>query len=644
MNFKYCILLLLLQTMFVQGQDNSKGDDYFFEYAYKDAIEEYTKEKEKKILSNQQFLNLADSYYKTGSFEEAGLIYKDIYAKDSTLSDTYINRLLLTVRKLDSVEAFDYFLEKSRSFFTNELKENAEFNFEIIQKNQNKKIDFFIFNCYLNSPQADFSPAFYIDDELMFTSARQQGKKSKIYGPSGESYLGIYSGKIQPDGDVTVPKMFTEIPKSIYHKATPFYSEELDGIFYVLSNADGEDLLYNKKGKNTLAIGSVNEKGTFQYLLRDLSTSFYYPFYDGKNEKLYFAANFEGGFGGTDIYYVHTNDGRIMSAPVNLGPRINTPGNEIAPFIYEGSMYFSSDIFYGFGGMDIYTSNLQLDESFSIPVNLGTGINSTADDFGFIIKNQEESGLLGYFSSNREGGKGNDDIYGFKVDEKPGIKTLMVKGVVTNPSYGREIPGTTVKLYGDENQVLKSYTTSAKGEYQFEVPWRTDFKIEASKSGYGTFVKSFDINEENTFDGIVDISLPFIEDLIQEKEEKTVVKMSKFYFDRGASKLTAGITKELDKVIIVTNSFPNIKLKVESYTDSRGSSAKNLQLSIARSETIKKYLIEKGVDPSIFVEAVGYGEDRLLNQCKDGVYCLEFLHNQNVRSYITIINYDELVK
>ena len=81
--------------------------------------------------------------------------------------------------------------------------------------------------------------------------------------------------------------MFTEIPKSIYHKATPFYSEELDGIFYVLSNADGEDLLYNKKGKNTLAIGSVNEKGTFQYLLRDLSTSFYYPFYE-KTSTLHF--------------------------------------------------------------------------------------------------------------------------------------------------------------------------------------------------------------------------------------------------------------------------------------------------------------------------------------------------------------------
>lgn len=642
MKFKYIIILLLLQGILVNGQENSKGDNYFFEYAYKDAIKEYTKEKEKKILTNQQYLNLADSYYKTGAFKEAGLIYKDIYAKDSTLANTYVNRLLLTVRKLDSIETFDYFLEKSESFFTNELEENAAFNFEIIEDNKNEELDFFIFNCYLNSPQADFSPAFYIDGELMFTSARSQGKKGKIYAPSGESYLNIFSGKIQPDGDVTIPKLFSKIPKSSYHKATPFYIEELESIIYMLSNADGDDLLYSKKGKNTLAIGSVSKKGTFQYLLRDLSTSFYYPFYEAKTKKLYFAANFEGGFGGTDIYYVHTNDGRIMSSPVNLGPRINTPGNEIAPFIYDGSMYFSSDIFYGFGGMDIYTSNLQEDESFSIPVNLGVGINSTADDFGFIIKDYKEGGLLGYFSSNREGGKGNDDIYGFKVNAKPGIKTLMVKGVVTNPSYGREISDVRVKLLDEENNVLKGYTTSTKGEYRIEVPWRTGFKIEASKSGYGTFVQNYDIKEDSIFTGVVDISLPFIDDLIQEKEGKTIVRMGKFYFDRGTSKLTNKITDELDKVILVTNSFPNIKLKVESYTDSRGSSTKNLQLSKERSEAIKKYLIQQGVASNTIVETVGYGEDKLLNQCKDGVYCLEFLHNQNVRSYITILNYDEL--
>ncbi len=102
-----------------------------------------------------------------------------------------------------------------------------------------------------------------------------------------------------------------------------------------------------------------------------------------------------------------------MSAPINLGPRINTPGNEVSPFIFENSFYFASDIFYGLGGMDIYKSEIQGDKTFSIPVNLGLGLNSEEDDFGFIIKNNTTEGLTGYFSSNRPEGKGKDDIYGF---------------------------------------------------------------------------------------------------------------------------------------------------------------------------------------------------------------------------------------
>ena len=112
-------------------------------------------------------------------------------------------------------------------------------------------------------------------------------------------------------------------------------------------------------------------------------------------------ANFEEGYGGTDIYYVNTNNGQIMSSPVNLGPRINSPGNEIAPYIFNNSLYFSSDVFYGLGGMDIYKSNIMDVDKFSIPINLGRGINTTSDDFGFIIRNGASGDFEGYFSSKR---------------------------------------------------------------------------------------------------------------------------------------------------------------------------------------------------------------------------------------------------
>ena len=170
----------------------------------------------------------------------------------------------------------------------------------------------------------------------------------------------------------------------------------------------------------------------FSMVLRDLSTSFYYPFYDAETGKLFFAANFEEGYGGTDIYFIYTNNGQVMSAPINLGPRINSPGNEIAPYIFENSLYFSSDIFYGLGGMDIYRSNIEDGDNFSIPVNLGPTVNSPKDDFGFIMRNDGD-GLLGYFSSNRDGGKGKDDIYGFKVAQKPGLQTISLRGTISKP-------------------------------------------------------------------------------------------------------------------------------------------------------------------------------------------------------------------
>jgi len=638
--FKHIIPLFLIFSIYSFGQKDSKGDYYFFEYAYKNAIQEYTKEAIKKSLTPQQSLNLADSYLKTGAYKKAAEIYTNSYEKDSTLSSTYFNKMLQSISRIDSIDKVKAYLENSKNYLSREQLENAEFNFELLEKNQNGHLDFYVFNCYLNSPQADFSPAFY-KDQILFTSGRPKGKR-EIYEPSGEAYLDIYSGIIQPDGDVTVPKSFNKIPNSSFHKATPFYSEKLDDIIYMLSNADGDDLLFDSNGKNTLAIGKVNDKGRFEYLLRDLSTSFYYPFYEEATGKLYFSANFSGGYGGTDIYYVYTNSGQIMSAPVNLGPRINSPGNEIAPFIFQGSLYFSSDIFYGIGGMDIYTSNIESDDSFSIPINLGEGINSSYDDFGFIIKN-DANGFSGYFSSNREGGKGKDDIYGYKVSEKPGLKTIAIKGTVANSASRKNIENAKIVLLDENEEVLKETSTDENGNFQFEIPYRKSYAIKASKKGHGIFFKTFGNEDEAALSKKkLTIELPFIQDVVEEKEGKTVLKIRKFYFNAGSSQLTPDIKSVLDNVVAIVGNFPEIKLKIESHTSSRGSDTKNLELSTNRAKAIQRYLMEQGVSQDNIDEAIGYGESMLVNQCKNGVFCLEFLHNQNDRSLISVLNYDAL--
>ncbi len=623
-----------------QGK-KSKGDAYFFQYEYKAAIEAYEQDMGKGTLTEQQFLNLADSYFKNNNFEKASEVYLKLYEKDSLLGNHHLNKMMQSLLKVSGEGKNDTLLTAMSSKFRKEFLENFDFNNQILsKKEEDEALDFQIFNLKSNSPQSDFAPSFY-EDQLLFSSGRSLDKRN-IYSPAGESYLNIFKAKSRKDGQISADvQPFTEINDSDYHKATPYYAKGLKGIFYVLSNTENGNLAFDDNGKNALAIGMQLPDGTFRLLLKDLSTSFYYPFYDEKSERLYFSANFKDSYGGTDIYYVYTNRGQIMSAPINLGPRINSPGNEIAPFIFENSFYFSSDVFYGLGGMDVYKSNLK-DDTFSIPVNLGEGINSSYDDFGFIMRN-EGDGLLGYFSSNRVGGKGKDDLYGFKVDEKPGLKTLALRGKITTLKGDMGVEKAVVRLLNENGGLLAETYTDDEGNYRIEIPWEKAVVLESSKERYSFFRKKFSEEELNALENTkYNFTVSNYDVLVEEKEDQTVIKLKKFFFGRNSYKLTPEIETELDKVAAFIESFPAAQLRIETYTDSRGGSSTNFRLTQNRSDTMKKYLLKKGVPKSNILFSVGYGENKILNNCTNGVYCLEMLHQQNQRSLFVILNHNLL--
>ncbi|MEM9649528.1 MAG: OmpA family protein, partial [Bacteroidota bacterium] len=325
-------LLFVLSVGYGQSKA-SKGDNYFFQYEYQRAIAAYEQDLTEGTISLKQYLNLADSYYKTNNFDKASEVYFELYKKDTLLGNHHFNKMLQSFSKTSNRNRMEAFLAAKSSSFNQEFLENFQFNSELLSGSDNEALDFQIFNLEANSTQSDFSPSFY-EDNLLFSSGRTQSKKRR-YVPTGEGYLNIFKGSLKPSGQIDLADPFEEIPRSDYHKATPFYSQKLQSIFYVLSNTEGGELAFNENGKNALAIGMQVKDGPFRLLLKDLSTSFYYPFYDEENDKLYFSANFEDGYGGTDIYYVHTNRGQIMSAPINLGPRVNSPGNEIAPYVFE---------------------------------------------------------------------------------------------------------------------------------------------------------------------------------------------------------------------------------------------------------------------------------------------------------------------
>ena len=634
------MLTLMSQPLFAQ-EPRSKGDKLFYEYAYAEAIGEYKKETARSPLTLLQIRNLAEAYEKTGDETEALSLYQDLFKRDTTLPKTHVNRMLNLILRNEGSQKVREFVANNPDSFGAEVMENAAFNYEIAGKPIDDASKFRIYPLSINTPQADFAPSFF-GDNLLFTSSRNQDSKD-IYAPTGESYLDIFIGKLQVSGDITNALPYSVIEDSRFHQATPYYSSTLNKLFYIRSNERNGRLSFDENGKNTLALGVSDFQNRFNFLMRDLSTSFYYPFFDETTQKLYFAAEFDDSFGGTDIYFVHTNNGQIMSAPVNLGPKVNTPANEISPFIYENSLYFASDIFYGLGGMDLYKSDMGSGGFFSIPINLGPGINTIKDEFGFIIREASEEGLIGYFSSNRINGQGKDDIYGFTVNKAPGPKTLLLKGRVVTMNTEDGISDAVVRIQDANGEVLKEVISDETGAYQIEVAWQEQITLSCEKTRYSLFRKSYDAAAvEDIGQNDVNIGILMVDDIVEEREDQTVLKLKKFWFDKGQTKLTSEIEMELDKVVEAVQMFPTLQLRIEAHTDSRGGTAANFKLSQQRADAIKDYLLSKGVAPGNIPYSIGFGEDKILNNCTNGVYCLDILHKRNERHLIVVLNYNIL--
>ncbi|CAG2534870.1 Outer membrane protein OmpA [Maribacter dokdonensis] len=636
MKFKFLITILIIIPLLGFAQDKkSKADNLFYGYRYQQAIAEYKKEMDKKPLTNHQLLNLADSYFSTGKYDNASELYLEVNKNDTIMSVNRFNKMLQSLSKNSERDRVKTFLRSKADKLSPELLENAEFNYSLLEIPASNEVKT-IRDLGVNSPQGDFSPAFY-KNGILFSSSRSRNSKN-VYEPTGESYLDIYFARISSTNTLLDVETFKEIPATEFHKSTPYYSTKLSTFFYILSNTEDGELRYDENGKNALAIGTLSENGRFRFILKDLSTSFYYPFFDDTTERLYFAANFDDSYGGTDLYYVYTNNGQIMSAPINLGPRINSPGNEIAPYIYEGSLYFSSDVFYGLGGMDVYKSNILANETYTIPVNLGEGINSVSDDFGFIIqKAKEGNGLSGFFASNRKGGKGGDDLYGFMLDKSPGLKTFALGGKVVNLRNKAGLEGAQVRLLNQNGDILKEVVSNSDGSFRIEVPWMSQVTIQAMSDGYSIFSTTYsEEGMEEIQNSSYNMGLAKMEDLVTEREEKTVIKLDKFYFDKGKSTLNAQVEGQLKKVIDAVERFPQIRLRILSYTDSRGSSSYNKRLSQDRANTIKQYLLNNGLGSHNILEATGYGEENIVNNCTNGAYCLDFLHKQNERTLFVV--------
>ncbi|HMT29571.1 MAG TPA: OmpA family protein [Bacteroidia bacterium] len=326
------------------------------------------------------------------------------------------------------------------------------------------------------------------------------------------------------------------------------------------------------------------------------------------------------GYGGTDIYKVELKNGK-WSEPMNLGNAVNSDGNEMFPFVAADSViYFASDGHIGIGGLDIFSSYFD-GEKWSKPENLQFPVNSSKDDFGFII---DSSNTSGYFTSNRV--KNTDKIYQFK--KNPPIFTYTL-----NVTEGKNLKAVkSFELFNVSEKGKTSFVKGVNGIAINSLNPNTDYSFLVQSNGYYTKKMAVSTVGRRKSEAISDsVSLEKIE-LNKAKIWRTIEFKKKDDF------LSLNAQHALDSLVEILELNPEIQIEIASHTDSKGSFIDNLNLSKKRSDEISLYLINKGINPPRLI-SIGYGEAKLLNNCRDGILCLEEDHRVNNRVEIKVIDF-----
>jgi len=502
-------------------------------------------------------------------------------------------------------------------------------------------------NLESNTKFSDFGTAYYGDNKIIFSSSRDSGLLKSVWKDNDQPYLDLFEGVINVDGTVSEVKAFSNHLNSKFHEAAVSFTPDQSVVYFTRDNFYANNLGKDDDGVTNLAIykATVTPDGGWTNIMplpfNNESYSVGHPAVNKDGTKLYFISDMPGTYGKTDIFVVDINDDGTYGIPKNLGDKINTTGKEMFPFIdAEDILYFSSDSRKdGMGGLDVFASKV-FDTSFSDVLHLGQPVNSEADDFAYILKNGDKKNE-GFFSSNREGGKGDDDIYHFvsspplKIDCKQ-----EVVGIVTNVETSKELDAATVVLFDSEDNEVSTTTSNEKGVFTFTVDCEKAYKIVVSKEKYESANVEFTAGD--THDDKINVALnikPIAEVVVV--REKVIVNIAPIYFDFDKANIRLDAITELDKVIAIMKKYPELLIEGGSHTDSRGPVDYNAMLSAKRANATVDYIVNHGIDKSR-ISAKGYGESQLINHCNGTVKCAESEHEQNRRTEFVILNPDTL--
>ena len=508
----------------------------------------------------------------------------------------------------------------------------------------------------VNNKYSNFGAAFYGDDQLVFAMPKKGiTLVNDVWQQNGQRFLELYSGTITEDQELIDVKALKGEVNTRFHEADVIFTKDKKTVYFTRNNYYNKKLAKDEKEMTNLAMfkATVNDRGEWVNVIpmpfNSVNYSVGHPALSSDEKTLYFVSDMPGSLGQTDIFKVEINDSGFGN-PENIGPQFNSSAKEFSPFIDNDVLYFSSDRAGGFGKLDVYAAKI---EGFtSSPQLLSEPINSTADDFAYIINSETRKG---YFSSNRGGGQGDDDIYAFIEEEPISFKCRqLISGEVRDKNTTEIIQGANISLRDTINNKTQTITVDVDGTFTIPVECETTYALEGSKPGYTSQSKLFTTSNEsdkNTkllillgtgdillADDIKPEGMPEVlpEEIVKVRPSTYVVNIDPIYFELNSSYLTKEAKTELDKVVDLMNRYPDMVIESGSHTDSRGIEGYNIWLSDRRAKSTVSYIISNGIDPTR-ITGKGYGETQLINECSDNVSCSDAQHAMNRRTEFVII-------
>jgi peptidoglycan-associated lipoprotein len=595
--FKYIVFSFIVVVM-ASCSARKLGRDALLSHdigEYYNAIEKYRKasRKEKDRGKRREYAySIAECYRYIGDYEMAALYYKNAIRRG--YADPIA--LLHHAEMLRAAQEYEEAIENYRMFLdTIPGDERALAGLKAIEKTQEWVANptRHIINPIkeINSRESDFSPVFIAgrDNEVIFTSTRKAATGKKESMITGQDYADLFRANF------SIQRQKWEKPQLLEENLIVNTSDE-EGVATLSST--GEQMIFTRcRYDKTQSLGAElystsQSRGSWAEPIKVQvvgdSIIAAHPALSSDGSVLYFVSNMPGGKGGKDIWKAEKRGGSYAN-PENLGSVINTPGDEMFPFVRDnGELYFSSNYHIGMGGHDIFVGREDEDGNWTIE-NMGYPVNSPSDDFGIAYVEGENKGM---FSSNRKGSRG-DDLYEFEVPPK----IFRVQGEILDKESGDKIDGANVRIIGTDGTNLR--VRASNGEFQMKLQPETEYIFAAYKEGYlRDKVTANTIGLEDSKDFRFELFLTSTDDPI---------KIENINYEFGSWELLPESEDALDTLVAVLMVNPTITIEIMAHTDHVGSDQFNFELSQKRAQSVVDYLIEKGINPQRLV-AKGYGE------------------------------------